>query len=340
MLFNHLNHKALKKELLPMALLPMFFLNTITQPVSAEGISLKVVPSVLQIRTQSPADLRAPFIIENQDDRSVKLKLGYKLINAEKSKEGKVVYLEDQTKGNEIFKYIEVIDSQENAIDSLELGPGQQKQLNIRINVPANQPSRDHYFSLVFLHDIAPVTDQNSTKKDRKDQHTISTIQGGIAANVLLAVGPPETAQGYIEDFSSPIYLQSGPVPFSVKVKNDGLHYINPKGTIMIKNFFGQTVGKVELPSATVLAGTERTLLDKNQLEAIQRDSEAKALWQEKFLLGLYSAELKIAMATEGPVYNQTIRFFAFPIHLALGLVVAIVLVSSIYIRVKKKISQ
>lgn len=340
MLFNHLNHKALKKELLPMALLPMFFLNTITQPVSAEGISLKVVPSVLQIRTQSPADLRAPFIIENQDDRSVKLKLGYKLINAEKSKEGKVVYLEDQTKGNEIFKYIEVIDSQENAIDSLELGPGQQKQLNIRINVPANQPSRDHYFSLVFLHDIAPVTDQNSTKKDRKDQHTISTIQGGIAANVLLAVGPPETAQGYIEDFSSPIYLQTGPVPFSVKVKNDGLHYINPKGTIMIKNFFGQTVGKVELPSATVLAGTERTLLDKNQLEAIQRDSEAKALWQEKFLLGLYSAELKIAMATEGPVYNQTIRFFAFPIHLALGLVVAIVLVSSIYIRVKKKISQ
>lgn len=321
-------------------MLPVFFSGLVSSPVDAEGISLKIVPSVLQIRTQSPADLRAPFVIENQDDRSIKLKLGYKLINAAKSQEGKIVYLEDQTKGNEIFKYIEVIDSENNAIDSLELGPGQQKQLQIRANIPANQPSRDHYFSLIFLHDIAPITDQNSTKKDRKDQHTISTVQGGIATNVLLAVGSPETAQGYIDTFSSPIYMQSGPVPFTVKVKNDGLHYINPKGTIMIKNLFGQTVGKVELPQTTVLAGTTRSLLDKDQLsKVVSGNPESRAVWTEKFLLGLYSAELKIAMAAEGPVYNQTIQFFAFPLHLAIGLVVALVLASSIYVRVKKKIS-
>jgi hypothetical protein len=306
----------------------------------AEGISLKVNPSVLQMRTQVPSDVRAPFIIENQSNQSVKLKIGYKLFDPTKSQDGKVVFLDDPGSYSEIFNYIQVLDTDNTAINSLDLGPKQQKQLQVRVILPQNHPSADHYFSLVFLHEITPQTDQNSTVRDRKDQHTITTIQGGIAANVLLAVGQSETAQGYIEEFSSPIYLQSGPVAFSLKVKNTGLHYINPKGTITIKNVFGQRVGKVEIPSTAILAGTTRSLLDSNQLlQAAQPSPDAKAVWSEKFLLGLYSAELNIAMAAEGPTYNQTIRFFAFPVHIALGILLIITMAVVIYIKVKKRIS-
>lgn len=329
-----LTTKATSK-LLPLIILPMVFFSP--SQVQAQELSLKVTPSVLQIRTQSLLDIRASFLIENESDQPIRLRIGYKLFDPEKSKEGKVVFLNEPGSKESIFEYVEVVDSENAAVNSLQLGPKQQKQLQVRVQLPENQPSADYYFSLIFLHDITPQTDQNSTKKDRKDQHTITTVQGGIGTNVLLAVGAPETAQGFIEEFSTPLYMQSGPVPFTLRVKNSGLHYINPKGTIMIKNIFGQTVGKIEIPPTTILAGTTRHLIDKNQLTA--NSSEPKALWQERFLLGFYSATLHISMAEAGPQYTQTIRFFAFPLHILMGLLAGIIIGAIIYIRVKKKLS-
>lgn len=337
---KHVPSLPKKKYILPFLLLPIFVAGLFPNDARAEGISLKINPSVLQIRTQTPSDVRAPFIIQNQSNQSVKLKIGYKLFDHDKSQNGVVTFLDDPGSYSAIFDYIQILDTDNTAINTLDLGPKQQKQLQIRVLMPQNHPSGDHYFSLVFLHEVTPQTDQNSTIRDRKDQHTITTIQGGIAANVLLAVGASETAQGYIEEFSSPIYLQSGPVNFSLKVKNTGLHFINPRGTITIKNIFGQRVGKVEIPATAILTGTTRSLLDSKQLsEATQSRADSKVIWPEKFLLGLYSAELDIAMATEGPVYNQTIRFFAFPVHIALGILFAIAMGVVIYIKVKKRIS-
>jgi hypothetical protein len=331
---------ALTKRVLPLFLTPLFLIGSFPQAAYAEGLSLKINPSVLQIRAQSSSEARAPFIIQNQSDQSIKLKIGYKLFNPEESQNGKVEFLSEPGSKESIFEHIQVVDLENTPINTLDLGPKQQKQLQVRVSLPENQPSSDYYFSLIFLHDIPPQTDQNSTIRDKKDQHTITTIQGGIATNVLLAVGSRETAQGYIEEFSTPIYLQSGPVPFTINVKNSGLHYINPKGTIMIKNIFGQTVGKVEIPPTAVLAGTTRSLLDKDQLQnAIKDEKNSKALWQERFLLGFYSANINIAMAPEGPFYNQTVRFFAFPLHVLLGLILLIALVVSIYLRVKKKLA-
>jgi hypothetical protein len=335
-----LTRKTITKYILPGLLVPVMFFSALPQIVLAEGVSLQVNPSVLQIRAHTSSEVSAPFVIQNQSDKSIKLKLGYKLFDPSKSQNGKVEFLSEPGAKESIFEYIQVVDTNNTPINSLDLGPKQQKQLSVKVNLPENQPSADYYFSLIFLHDITPQTDQNSTLRDRKDQHTITNIQGGIATNVLLAVGAPETAQGYIEEFSTPLYLQSGPVPFTINVKNTGLHFINPKGTIMIRNIFGQTVGKVEIPTTAVLAGTTRSLLDRDQLmKAIKDETTPKAIWPERFLLGFYSANINIAMAPEGPFYNQTVRFFAFPLHILLGLIVVITLIVSIYIRVKKKLS-
>lgn len=328
------------KRLFPLIILPLLLLQQYHSEAYAEGVALKINPSVIQIKTKAPSDVRAPFIIENQSDQSIKLKIGYKLFDPAKSQEGRVIFSEDTSPNVGIFDHIQVTDSTNTAINSLDLGPRQQKQLQLRVLFQDNYPSEDHYFSLVFLHDVTSQTDQNSTIRDRKDQHTITTIQGGIAANVLLAVGAPEMAQGYIEEFSSPLYLQSGPVPFSLKIKNTGTHYINPTGSIRITNLFGQTVGKVEIPATTILAGTTRSLLDKGQLaKAVHPGSDSKVIWPEKFILGLYNAEIDISMAAGGPTYNQTIRFFAFPIHLLFVALIVIGLGVITYVKVKRKLS-
>src|SRR3989344_4647692 len=43
-----------------------------------------------------------------------------------------------------------------------------------------------------------------------------------------------------IEEFSSNIFFEKGPVPFTVRVRNTGAHFIKPKSEIAIKNMFGQ----------------------------------------------------------------------------------------------------
>ncbi|MBA3724056.1 MAG: hypothetical protein H0W89_04160 [Candidatus Levybacteria bacterium] len=312
----------------------------ISQKVHAEGISVKMSPSLIQIKTQAPNSIQAPIIVENLSNQSVTFKIRYRLINPAASQNGKVVFMDDANATADIFQYIDIIDIQNNAIDTLDLGPKQQKQLQVRVNLPPNHPSADYYFSLILAHDVTQQSDQNSTISNKKDQRTIATIQGGIATNVLLAIGAPETAQGYIEEFSTPLYRQDGPVPFTLQVKNTGLHYISPKGLILIKNIFGQTIGRVEIPASAILAGTTRSLLDKKQLtEAINQQDKSAVIWPERFLFGFYSADLSISMAEEGPFYNQTIRFMAFPIYIILGFFFTIALCAVIYKRVKKKIA-
>ncbi len=306
----------------------------------AEGIGLKITPSTIKIKAQTPSDLRAPFVLENQSDQSIRLKLAYKLFDPAMSQEGKVTFLDNPASANDIFSYVYVIDTDNTRVTTLDLGPKQQKQLQLRVQLPQNQTARDYYFSLIFFHDLTPQTDQNSTIRDKKDQHSITTIQGGLGTNVLLSVGTPETAQGYIEEFSTPWYKQSGPVPFSVKVKNTGIHYIAPKGNILIKNVFGQAVGRVDIPETPILAGTTRSLFDESQIaRTIQETTEPKVEWKEKFLLGIYSAQINLAMSDEGPINTQTIRFMVFPTHLLLGFIFLLALVFFIYKRVKKKLS-
>src|SRR6185312_6850779 len=139
-------------------------------------------------------------------------------------------------------------------------------------------------------------------------QQSNSAVAGGISTNVLLSIGPSGKTTGNIEEFSAPIFTTGGPVPFSLKVSNTSKHFISPQGTILIKNMFGQTIGKVDLLPVNILSNTSRFLPSKNALDT-------HAIWPEKFLLGPYSATLTLALSDQGPVYYRTIYFFALPIQ-------------------------
>src|SRR6266403_5355637 len=58
----------------------------------AEGLSLKIKPTVLQIRAVSPADIHAPFRIQNLGNDSVSLKIILKRFRDAGDDTGKIVY--------------------------------------------------------------------------------------------------------------------------------------------------------------------------------------------------------------------------------------------------------
>jgi hypothetical protein len=323
------------------ALMPFFFYKT----VSADGVSLKVSPSTFRIQAKPPADVWAPFTIENQSNQSIHLKIGYKPLNPLASQNGNVTFLQNgqalSGQDSKIFQKIQIVDDNNVSHDTIDLGPGQKQRLRLRITLPEHEPSDDYYFSLIFLEN------QNGSNNTKKNQKSISTLQTGIGINVFLAVGDIETPQITVGNFTTSPFRESGPVPFTLTVYNDGRHFITPQGTIQIKNMFGQTVGKIDLQSSVILAGTGRMYIGShtdtfasNFWNLEDQNMSQQFVWPEHFLLGMYTGNLFLSAGDKGPIYTKTIHFFAFPIKPA-SLILAILLILLFIIqRVKKKLSK
>jgi hypothetical protein len=336
------------KKTLP--LLTIFILNTLffilnTGHAQAEGVSLSTFPTTLQLRAQPPADIRSGFSIQNKGTETVRLTIQLKPFKADAASDGKVQYLENDDPA--LLKKVQVIDDGF-AVSSIELGPNQTKNLSLRVKLDAGEPINDYYFSVIFLSDEA-----NPQSDTSEDATALSIAQSGIALNVLLGIGPKELPQGTIEEFSTLPYRDSGPVPFTIKVQNKGPHFMTPKGVILIRNIFGQTVGRIDLHNTNILAGTGRSLIGtpyqlsaknpaaitSSNLTGIQ-DTSSKAVWPERFLLGIYTADLSLALSEDGPVFNQTIRFIAFPSKFLIALGITAIFILLIALRVRKTVKR
>lgn len=318
----------------------------------AEGVSLSTYPSTIQLRAHQAGDVRSGFTIENKSEATVKLLIQLKPFKADITNDGRVVYIENNDPP--IFKKVQVVNDGF-AISSLELGPKQSKNLTLRVQVDGGEKPADYYFSVIFLTVEPPLTDEAV-----EDAVARSNAQAGIAMNVLLSIGPKELPRGYLEEFSTPPFRSSGPVPFIVKMKNNGTQFYTPKGVILIKNIFGQVVGKIDLQNANILAGTSRSLVGThyqstaktsaensteslptdNHLRGQKDDNQLYSVWPEKFLLGFYKAELSIALSENGPLFTQTISFLAIPTNVLIGLAILALAVILISLRIRKKLKE
>lgn len=329
-------------------ILPTFFcfliLNTLclilyTPIAGAAGLSLGVSPPILQIEAMPPASVKAPVTIQNLGEETVDLKILLKPFTAGETENGEVSYIQDGQSlpgaNPLIFENMQIFDG-DHSVNSVSLAPTQSKTLTFHIGVPKDEPFSDYYFSITFL-------SQNITNNNTN----FSEGQAGISTNVLLSVGPKGKAKGEIEEFSSPLFLEKGPVPFTLRVKNTGGHFFAPTGSILIKNVFGQTVGKVDLLPVNILAGSIRAIPDSLQAPNATLSANTKykmlntryphAFWPEGFLLGPYTAALTMALSSEGPILTQTVNFVAIPLQAIIGLIIAVIFVLIIRNRLKKQ---
>jgi hypothetical protein len=310
----------------------------LTPSAHAAGIKLGIYPPIIQIEALPPAKAQAPLTIINLEEKEVDLKIVYKPFLASGSENGEVDYLsaKDFFKDDPLlFQRIKILDKGQE-ITKLILAPKQKRDLTLSVDVPKDETLSDYYFSIIFISTNGP-----------DDKSTQSVSSGGIASNVLLSVGPKDIAKGNIEEYSVPYFVESGPVPFTLRVKNKGSHFFTPKGEILIKNLFGQTVGRVDLLPVNILAQSIRGVPDSLQSPDATGSANSKyeipnskyshpvAFWYEKFLLGPYSANLTIALSENGPLFKKTVYFFAFPIQILLGLIAAILVVVFIRRRIK-----
>ncbi len=302
-----------------------YFLHT-TKIAHAQEVSLGVYPPILQIDATPPTSIQTPLAIQNISTDPIDVSIVLKPFTASSDSNGSVAYLPDGSNfGGEdphIKDHIQLFE-EDHVVTSLTLAPQQQKNLTLHIGLPEDEPPSDYYFSIVFI-----------SKNNTPDSGSASVSTGGIATNVLLSVGPKGKAYGYMKNFSSPLIIDHGPVTFSLLLHNDSQFFIVPKGTIIIKNMFGQTIGKLKLLPVNILSKTDRFVPDDAS------GSQTSLIWPEKSLFGPYSVTLTTALTDSGPLFTKTIYFFALPVQFFVGLFIAALLVGIIIIRVRKQLQK
>lgn len=326
----------------------LFYLGT--HSVFADTLSLSVSPSIMEITANPSIDVSAPFTLTNSSDQPVTLRIGYKMFDSGASKNGIVSFLSNvQTipgPDQKIFDKIHVVNENNISIDSINLGPKQTKKLGLRITLPHGEPASDYYFTLLFIQ-TSGKENQNTPGTNVENQKSYSLLQAGIGMNVLLSVGNKEKPVGSIDTYTTSWFHNSGPTLFNLTVHNQGQHFFTAKGTILIRNMFGQTVGKITLPPTIILAGTSRSIASipaiSNAGSAFDLSDENTAtspsiLWPEKFILGLYTAKLSLSLSDGGPVFTRTIHFFGLPLQILVLILVVLVTLLAIFLRVKRRV--
>ncbi len=286
------------------------------------AISLGVDPPILQINATAPALVRSKVVIINRGDSSVTLKVSFKPFIGSDREDGQIRYVNE-----ELGVDVKLLDDSGEAINELELSPKEEKKLTLSIDIPRDSPPSDYYFSIIFL------TGKSSKGETSSSSESIT----GIASNVLLSIGS-DKVMGEIAQFSAPFFLEKGPVPFTVRIKNTSSHFINPKGEILIKNIFGQTIGRVDLAQVNILANSVRNIPSEAYFNEGNLPDEIAAYWPQKFILGPYKASLSIALSDTGPLFKRSVFFFAFPAKAFVAVLFGGLLLIYITIRVRSKV--
>ena len=217
---------------------------SIAQTTNAIPLNLAIDPPIATIKAIPPAIITVPLNIQNKGDAQVSLQIQLKPFKA-KGENGELEYTRKMLG---VFGSTQILDAGV-PIESVTINPKQQKKLNLSINISQDTIISDYYFSIIFT------STDSSLAKFNSSMNNI-----GIAANILLSVGPKETPKTTLEEFSSNIFFEKGPIPFTIRVKNADAHFIEPKGEITIKNMFGQFIGKLSLTNVNILSDSIRAM--------------------------------------------------------------------------------
>ncbi len=291
----------------------------------AQEISVGVDPSILQIEAKGPSLVKSPIRIENQSNQNVTYSIFLVPFKASNLANGQPEFergLLDSYK--DIFGRIKISD-ENGTLTQISLAPKQKKDLTLSIRLNDGEPPKDYYFSVVFI----------SEAISESDKESFVGARAGIGTNILLSVGPKSPTKGFIEEFNADKFSTAGPKNFRLKVRNESSHYVNTSGNVLIKNMFGQTVGNINLVTANILSNSSRFIESENN----ENPNIPRIIWNEKLLLGVYKAELTLALSEEGPIYKDSVTFFAFPVELIGGLLLVILVTIGMIRRARSRTS-
>lgn len=270
------------------------------------GQALEIAPPVINLSADPGESVKAEIILRDVSDSQLLVTNQINDFVADGEDGTPKLLLEGDTDSPYSMK------SWISPISELLLEPRTLTRLPITVNVP-DDAAPGGYFSVIRFTGTAPEVDGSGVG-----------LTASLGALVFMQVNGDAKEELSIEEFFTNAsggrtsVFQSAPVDFSVRLKNSGNTYEQPRGQITVKDMFGQTVGtvNVNLPPRTVLPGSIRKF----------DQSLDKGVLGNRMLFGMYTAELKVTYGPDNTVVTEKLTFWVIP-YVLIGIILALLVI-------------
>lgn len=207
------------------------------------------------------------------------------------------------------------------SLDKSNIAANGKINIQAKINVPFDAKPGGRYFA-VYFEPTSAVPQEAETVAEEGT----SAVTPRIAALIYLRVAGPIEENASLIRFTTPSFLEYGPVAVETEILNLGNYHIKPQGVITLTDMFGQIKDSVKLDEANIFPDASRTY---------------KSEIGKKWLLGKYALNLTAPYGENGKVVTGTASVWLFPWRVAiaviLGIVIIITLIYLFWNRLRKK---
>jgi len=191
------------------------------------------------------------------------------------------------------------------------LQAGGSATVNVLIEVPENASPGGHYAMVLHSPNFTGVEDQTGAGISQRAGTLIYVLVDGVI-----------NESAYVSLFKIPNFLEKGPVPMEIKIRNESDIHITPTPKIIIKNIFGKEVASFALDSKNVFPFTERDFSD---------------VWVKKWGFGPYTLLLEAAYGIQGQVMTAQSVIWLVPVTIIIIILLSILLIVAVVMMFKKK---
>lgn len=254
--------------------------------------ALSISPFIFERSVEPGQTLQESIKIQNTSSKKLSIDITVNDFTEEKG-DGVPVILPETQKLDSNFalaSWVQLISPQH-----LELQPKTAAEVKYSITPPALAEPGGHYAAVLFSYkgEIAGLSSTEITKK--------------VGALIFLKLGKANE-QGAIGEFKANNGIFGDPkILFDTKFFNTGNVHLKPKGIVSIYDIFGHQVAALQVnrDAAIVLPQTFRSF---------------STLWQPRFALGRYTAELHYYFGDNNLEAVSKLSFWIFPLWQLLGL--------------------
>lgn len=191
------------------------------------------------------------------------------------------------------------------------LKAGGSATINVLIEVPNDALPGGHYAMVLHSPNVSHVEDQ-----------TGSGISQRAGTLIYVLIDGPINESALFSRFNIPKFLEKGPVPMEIKIKNESDIHITPKPSVSISNIFGKEIANFSLDAKNVFPFTERDFSE---------------VWDKKWGFGPYTITLNAAYGMSGQAISATKLVWLIPITIIIIVLVSILLIVAVVLAMKKK---
>jgi hypothetical protein len=201
---------------------------------------------------------------------------------------------------------------------TLAVPPKATTNITLNIFVPLDALPGGHYSGVLYQAKGTPLQTGQGVGVGTGIQQVVGSL-------IYITVAGPVNEKAMVKRFEIPGFSEYGPIPVVTEIGNQSDIHITPKGTITIRNLFGQNVANLNLEERNIFPGASLTYT--NSLD-------------KKVLIGRFRADLIAAYGT-GSTLSATTYFWVFPWKICLVIILTIILITLIiqtgYKQIKKR---